>query len=62
MVPTSDDTSLFLISYNSETNELIFRSSRNPQYRQSETVMISDNMAYINLHYFHVEYLKNITL
>ncbi len=61
MVPTSEDTSLFLLSFNKETMELEFRSTREPKYKQCEKVIIKDSMVYTNLHFFHVDYLQNIS-
>ena len=61
MVVTSDDTSLFLIDFNEDTNELTFRSSRNPEYKQTEKIEIKDDVAYLNLHYFHMGFIQKLT-
>lgn len=60
MVVTSEDNSLFLKEFNVETNELIFRSSRNPQNLQKETVVIDNNTVYTNLYHFHVFFLNRV--
>ncbi len=60
MVPTSEDVSLFLISFDKKTNELVFRSTLNPPYLQTETVLIKGDMVHTALHFFHVGYLKNL--
>lgn len=61
MVSTSDDTSIFLISYDSKTKELVFRSSREPKYKQKEIVVFDKDTAYINLHFFHRSFLDRVT-
>ena len=60
MVVTSEDTSLFLIEFNENTNELTFRSSRNPSYRQTEKIVVKDDIAYLNLHYFHIGFIQKL--
>ena len=58
MVVKTKDSALFITDFDQETNELTFRSSRNPEYKQTEKIVIKDDMIYTNLHYFHVKYLQ----
>ncbi len=60
MVKIDEDTSLFLFGFN-DKNELVFRSTRNPSHLQHEMFLIKDNMCYLNLYFFHINYLKNLT-
>lgn len=60
MVPTSAEDTIFLKSFDEETNELTFRSSRNPSYNQTEIVVFKDDFVYTNFHYFSIQYLKRL--
>jgi hypothetical protein len=56
-VPTND-SNLYLINFNQETNELTFRSSYNYKLLQKEIITISNNFVYTNLYNFHIAYLE----
>jgi hypothetical protein len=58
MVKTSKDNTLFIIGVNKEGNELTFRTSQNPERLQKEKIIIEKDLVYLNLYYFHVNYLK----
>jgi len=60
MVVTSDVTSLFLIDFNEDTQELTFRSSHNPTHKQIEKVLIKDDLVYINSRYFHIGFIEKL--
>lgn len=59
MVSIDEDTSLFLFGVNAK-NEIVFRSTRNPSQLQNETYIISKGLCYLNLYFFHENYLKNL--
>jgi hypothetical protein len=58
MIKTSDEGYLFITDFNSETMELTFRTSRNPEHLQTEKIVVQENMVYTNLYFFHVGYLE----
>jgi hypothetical protein len=58
MICTSEEDSIFITAFDPETNVIEFRSSREPKYLQEETVIIKEEYVYLNLHYFHIGYLK----
>ncbi len=62
MVVTSEDDSIFLISFDSSTYELTFRSSRNPEYLQTEKVVLKEGLIYTNLHHFPLGFLQRVTI
>lgn len=59
MVKTSEEAYIFLININDE-NELTFRTSRNPQYKQTEKIIIEGDFVYTNLYFFHIDYLNKL--
>lgn len=61
MVVTSEEDWLFLLSFDPITNELVFRSSREPKYKQTENIVFKGDIVYTNLHYFHKSFLERIT-
>ena len=60
MVVTSDVTSLFLLDFDEDTQELTFRSSHNPEHKQTEKVLIKDELVYINSGHFHVGFIQKL--
>lgn len=58
-VPTSLDNTLYLYGFN-DKEELVFRSSRNLKFLQSEKIIIEDHIVYTNLYFFHEKYLEKI--
>jgi len=58
-VKISDDCILYLYGFN-DKNELVFRSSRNLKYLQSETIVIKNHIVYTNLYFFPEMFLDKI--
>lgn len=58
MVVISPDNTLFITDFNEETEEMVFRTSRVPKYRQIEKITISEDMVYTNLYNFSVVFLS----
>ena len=58
MVKTSEDNNLWITDFNTETNELTFRVSREPKHLQTEKIIIKDDTVYTNLYFFHVSFLQ----
>ena len=59
MIKTSDEGYIFITGFNPETGELTFRTSRNPQYVQTEKIFIREGFVYTNLYFFQTGYLEN---
>ena len=57
MVRITDDNSLFILAFDG-VNELTFRTTRNPQQVQTETITFKGEIVYTNLHHFHIGYLE----
>jgi len=49
---------LFILGFDVDKQELTFRTSRNPEYIQTEKILVQDNFVYTNLYFFHISYLK----
>lgn len=62
MVRISEEVSLFIIDFNEETEEMIFRTTYMPKYRQNEIVKISQDMVYTNLYHFPVFFLTQFVI
>ena len=59
MVWTGNDNCLFLYGIK-KTGELVFRTSRNIKYLQTEKVTIDNGVAFINTYYFDARWLNNL--
>lgn len=53
-----DNNSLYLIDFDINTNELSFRTTRNPNYLQKEVIKIDKDNVYTNLYFFNIGYLQ----
>jgi hypothetical protein len=56
-VPLGDKESLYILDFNKEKEELTFRTSRIPEYKQTEKIQLRDNNICTNLYFFHQNYL-----
>jgi len=58
VVPMRDYQSLWIVDFDFKTSTLYFRTSRNPKYRQSEVVKVTEHSVIGNLYDFSVEFLN----
>ncbi len=59
-VPLDTHRALYLISFNPETEELIFRTSMNPKNLQQEFVKVQGDMIYTVDYHFHISFLTRL--
>lgn len=63
MVTISEDTSLFITGYDMKTNTMTFRTSRVPEYKQSEVIQKGEKgMLHTNIYFFQEGYLSKFLL
>lgn len=58
MISKGEDSALFITAFDEKTARLTFRSSRNPNYEQTEKISIHGELVYTNLHHFPLQLLQ----
>jgi hypothetical protein len=54
----NDGENLYILGYNPEKSELTFRTSRVPEYKQTEKILQVGYMIKINLYEIPIQYLQ----
>jgi hypothetical protein len=53
-----DEKSLYILSYDQDKKEMTFRVSLEPKQIHCESIIIDKGLAYTNLYFFPIGYLK----
>ena len=61
MIWTSNDNCLFLYGI-TKTGELMFRTSRNIKYLQTESFIIDNSLVLVNIYYFDASWLNGLPI
>ena len=57
MIPLAEVDRLFIVDFNTDTNELSFRISRNVEHLQKEIIRVEGELVYTSLYHFHISWL-----
>ncbi len=61
-VPISKDVCIVIIEFNEDSMEMVFRSSHEIVYRQTEKVEIREGKVYTRLYFFPQKFLSNFLI